>query len=72
MGQLSLAHLILLFIIIFVPFYLLKKLSGKSKSTTQSDNIEKIERLFELKRKGALTEEEFKIQKELLLKNSIR
>lgn len=40
-----------------------------SPSKTYSPDIDKIERLFEMKEKGILTEEEFQAQKNIILKN---
>lgn len=71
MGQFSLPHLLILIFFVAIPFYFLRRLTRGPKTHSNidsSDNIDKIEKLFELKAKGAISEDEYKAQKALLLK----
>lgn len=69
--ELSLPHLILLVIIIGIPFFVIYKvlrIITKSKKQPHINKLEAIDKLHELKNKGAITENEYEIQKAAILK----
>jgi uncharacterized membrane protein len=69
-GNFSIWHWIVVFLILFLPLYLLFRKPRRKDSAAQSgglSNVEKLEKLAKLKADGAITEAEYDAEKRRIL-----